>query len=79
MLNEKHILKLLRSKDAWKCTCKSKQHSYANEKCQLFSARSGEERWKGKNKGVTKEDLVYLLDSIELVAHECEVVDDVLA
>ena len=54
---EKRIRKALNSKDAWKCTCRVPIHK---EKCDLFPSKFGERRWRGKNKGVTEDDLAFL-------------------
>ena len=46
-----------KQKAAWKCTCKKPIHE---EKCELFSNQHGTRKWKGKNVGVTEDDLLFL-------------------
>ena len=69
---ESTLLDLLRAPDAWKCTCKqipAGKRAYAalnqnmnhKGKCKLAPAAFGEQRWDGKNKGVTREDLQFLV------------------
>ena len=69
---ESTLLDLLRAPDAWKCTCKqipAGRRAYAalnqnmnhKGKCKLAPAEFGEQRWDGKNKGVTREDLQFLV------------------
>ena len=54
---ERRIQRALKAKDAWRCTCHKVTHS---QRCQLFPVFAGERRWRGKNKGVTLEDLEFL-------------------
>ena len=68
---EKAILNNLREKGARKCTCRSfnKDRAYAalfrnaghQQRCALFPVVAGMERWDGDNKGVTKNDLEFLV------------------
>ena len=46
----------LKDKRALRCTCRGQQHSYANEKCDLFSKGAGERTWPGSNVKVSRED-----------------------
>ena len=67
------LLSILRQQDAWKCTCKKiphKQKAYHalnqrlhTERCWLYPGSMGEKRWDGKNKGITLDDLRFLLGS----------------
>ena len=69
---ESDLLKLLHTPGSWKCTCKrikagNRAHAALNEnmnhkdKCLLKPAAFGEQRWDGKNMGVTKADLRFLV------------------
>ena len=72
-VRQRTLLSTLRQKDAWKCTCKGRiahkhkayhalnQRSHT-ERCELHPASMGEKRWDGKNKGITLDDLRFLLD-----------------
>ena len=68
------LLRTLRHKDSWRCTCKNtrpplkmkarsaitgKSH---DPKCMLQKTMLGERRWDGKNLGITLEQLKYLAD-----------------
>ena len=69
------LLRTLRHKDSWRCTCKKamqpaqkmraksaiegKNH---DPKCMLTHTSFGEKRWDGKNMGITLEQLQYLAD-----------------
>ena len=68
------LLRTLRHKDSWRCTCKAtrpapkmkaksaiagKSH---DAKCMLQRTGFGERRWDGKNMGITLEQLQYLAD-----------------
>ena len=70
----KTLLRKLRSREAWHCTCKTtkprpkmkaksaiegKRH---DPKCLLQRTVMGERRWDGKNVGITLEDLKFLAD-----------------
>ena len=69
---EKDLLKKLRQRDAWKCTCKKfkpgSRTAHAalhdkmghTQKCLLSPGRAGEQRWDGKNVGISKKDLEFL-------------------
>ena len=67
---ETKLLKILRAKDSWKCTCDKKLRPGSRaraalegvhtEKCMLAPSTFGDRRWDGKNNGVTKEDLRFL-------------------
>ena len=68
---EADLLKLLRQPDTWKRTCKKipageraysaiNQNMGHKQKCLLSPNRHGEQRWDGKNKGVKREDLIFL-------------------
>ena len=64
---EKAIKQALKEKDAWQCTCRKKtdptrllRRQWHGEKCTLYSGNVGEERWPGKNKGITAEDLDFI-------------------
>ena len=41
------------------CTCRGQQHSYANEKCKLFTKKAGDKLWPGRNLEVTLEDFQF--------------------
>ena len=66
------LLSILRQGDAWKCTCKRiprKQKAYHalhqqlhTDRCKLHPSSMGEKRWDGKNKGITLDDLRFLLE-----------------
>ena len=53
----------LKSPGAWRCTCPGtgpqRTHLWNNEKCKLFPTTAGENRWPGKNKGVSAEDFAF--------------------
>ena len=53
----------LKSPGAWTCTCPGtglqRRHLLNNEKCKLFPTTAGENRWPGKNKGVSAEDFAF--------------------
>ena len=51
--------KELKKKDAWRCTCKNRQHSYSNEKCTLCPKTAAEKRCPGNNLEITEEDLAF--------------------
>ena len=69
------LLRTLRHKDSWRCTCKKsmqparkmraksaiegKSH---DPKCMLTRTSCGEKRWDGKNMGITLEQLQYSAD-----------------
>ena len=53
----KKISAMLKTKGAWKCTCKKAIHQPT---CQLHQSYAGEIRWEGKNVGVTKEELEFM-------------------
>ncbi len=67
---EARLLKILKQRDAWKCTCRKKMkvgtraHAALNEphgeKCLLAPSYMGGRRWDGKNVGVSREDLKFL-------------------
>ena len=73
--NVSSLLRTLRHKDSWRCTCKQamqpakkmraksaiegKNH---DPKCMLQRTMFGEKRWDGKNMGITLEHLQYLAD-----------------
>ena len=54
---EANLKRVLRMKDAWKCTCKEMIHG---EKCQLHPRYAGERRWAGTNKNISEDDLEFL-------------------
>ena len=69
---EDDLLRRLHLKDSYKCTCRripKGMRAYAalnynmghKESCKLFPAVSGEKRWDGSNKDVSKADLEWLL------------------
>ena len=67
---EKRLLQILRLPDAWKCSCRGKLkvglrahaalYETHTEKCRLAPSYMGEQRWDGKNKGISREDLQFL-------------------
>ena len=68
------LIEKLRSPDSWKCACKkikaglrAQAALYENwghrGYCPLAPTNFGESRWDGKNKGVTRENLQFLIDS----------------
>ena len=68
------LLRTLRQKDSWRCTCKTTQPKPKKRaesaivgkthdaKCMLQRTVFGERRWDGKNLGITWEQLQYLAD-----------------
>ena len=68
------LLRTLRHKDSWRCTCKNTQPAPKmraksaiagkshDPKCMLQRTVFGERRWDGKNLGITLEQLQYLAD-----------------
>ena len=67
------LLSILRQPDAWRCTCKriprGQRADHAlnqrvhSERCSLQPTSLGEpKRWEWKNKGITLDDLHFLLD-----------------
>ena len=74
-LDVSSLLRTLRHKDSWRCTCKkAKQPAQKmraksaiegknhDPKCMLTRTSFGEKRWDGKNMGITLEQLQYLAD-----------------
>ena len=68
---EASLLKILREKDAWKCTCKGlkagarayaalNDNWYHKQNCDSAPTYLGERRWDGANKGITMDDLIFL-------------------
>ena len=57
-LREGEIRKKLNARGSWKCTCGSQMTH--QERCLLFPARSGEQRWPGKNKDVSADDWEFI-------------------
>ena len=53
---EKEIRAMLR-RSTFRCTCLALIHA---ERCRLFPRFAGERRWRGKDVGVTEDDLVFL-------------------
>ena len=72
--NVSSLLRTLRHKDSWRCTCKNTQPAPKmraksaiagkshDPKCMLQRTVFGERRWDGKNLGITLEQLQYLAD-----------------
>ena len=68
------LLRTLRHKDSWRCTCKTTQPARKmraksaiagkshDPECMLTRTVFGEKRWDGKNLGITLEQLQYLAD-----------------
>ena len=68
------LLRTLRQKDSWRCTCKTTQPARKmraksaiagkshDPKCMLQRTVFGERRWDGKSLGITLEQLQYLAD-----------------
>ena len=68
------LLRTLRHKNSWRCTCKTTQPARNmkaksaiagkshDPKCMLQRTFFGERRWDGKNLGITLEQLQYLAD-----------------
>ena len=57
---QSEIQKRLRAKSSMRCACPgraaNRQHQPGNEKCALHPRFAGEERWPGKNNGVSRAD-----------------------
>ena len=72
--NVNSLLRTLRQKDSWRCTCKNTQPAPKmraksaiagkshDPKCMLQRTFFGERRWDGRNLGITLEQLQYLAD-----------------
>ena len=72
--NVSSLLRTLRQKDSWRCTCTNTQPAPKmraksaiagkshDTKCMLQRTVFGERRWDGKNMGITLEQLQYLAD-----------------
>ena len=70
----KNLLRTLRHKSSWRCTCKGTQPAAKmraqsaiagknhDAKCMLQRTGFGERRWDGKNMGISLEQLQYLAD-----------------
>ena len=71
-VRQTNLLSILRQPDADKCTCKRiprGQKAYHalycrmnSERCRPHPTSMGEKMWDGKNKGITLDDLRFLLD-----------------
>ena len=71
-VRQTNLLSILRQPDADKCTCKRiphRQKAYHalhnrvhSEHCKLYPTFMGEKVWDGKNKGITLDDLRFLLE-----------------
>jgi len=53
---QKLIDSKLKDKKSVRCTCRGKDHSYANEKCKLYPQHAGQDTWPGHNNDVSKVD-----------------------
>ena len=72
-VRQRTLLSMLRHPDALRCTCcgniprgqkahHALNHRVHTEKCRLHPKSMGEKLWDGKDKGITLDDLRFLLD-----------------